>query len=142
MTDIAGARLALGRPESYENSHAVDRTLRDLGVEPGRRQAAGGCIPAAVSILDGEADVAVVSNYCARYGLDQIVGKPGTFRILGETSPIPFATVALTSRVPEPLRAAIKRAWLRDAESPPGHAPFPGGLRAPAAWTPEELGRG
>jgi ABC-type phosphate/phosphonate transport system substrate-binding protein len=141
MADVAGKRLALGRPESYENSHAVDRALRDLGVEPGPRQAAGGCIPAAVSILDGEADVAVVSSYCTRYALDQIVGKPGAFRILGETAPIPFATVALTSRVPGSLRAAIKSAWLGDAESPRERPPFPGGFRPPAAWTPEELGR-
>ena len=140
MADVAGVRLTLGRPESYENFHAVDRALRRLGVEPGSRHAAGGCIPAAVSILDGEADVAVVSSYCTRYGLDAIVGQPGAFRILGETAPVPFATVALTSRVAAPLRAAIGRAWLDDAASP-AHRPFPGGIRPPAPWTPEELGR-
>ena len=142
LDGVAGSRLALGRSESYENSHAVDRILHHLGVEPGRREAAGGCIPAAVSVLDGEADVAVVSNYCTRYGLDQIVGKPGAFRILGETAPIPFATVALTSRVPAPLRVAIAHAWLDDACSPRGRARFPGGIRPPVPWTPEELRRG
>ena len=39
---------------------SADRLMARLGVEPGSRYAAGGCIPAAVSILDGEADIAVV----------------------------------------------------------------------------------
>ena len=141
LADVAGARLTLGRPDSYENSHAVDRALRDVGVEPARRESAGGCIPAAVAILDGEADIAVVSSYCTRYGLDQIVGKPGAFRIVGETAPIPFATVALTARVPAALRAAIARSWLSGTGATPGRCPFPGGFHPPAPWTPEELRR-
>lgn len=134
LADVSGRRLALGRPESYENSHAADRALKGFHVVPGDRLAAGGCIPAAVSVLDGDADVAVVSNYCTRYGLDEILAERGAFRILGETAPIPFATLILSTRVPAQARAAIKAALLGGA----GEV-VPGGLRPPAPWAPEEL---
>ncbi|MEW5984091.1 MAG: PhnD/SsuA/transferrin family substrate-binding protein [Acidobacteriota bacterium] len=139
LAQVSGKRLALGRPESYENSYAADRVLRGLAIEPAECRAAGGCIPAAVSVLDGEADVAVVSNYCTRYGLDEILAERGAFRVLGETAPIPFATLVVSERVPAATREAIKAALLGGHDPRGTEQVFPGGLRPPAPWDPEEL---
>ncbi len=142
LAQLSGKRLALGRPESYENAHAADRALTALGVASGDRYAAGGCIPAAVAVLDGEADVAVVSNYCTRYGLDEILASRGAFRVLGETAPIPFATFMLSARVPGHARAAIAAALLDGDGSSRVGSVFSGGVRRPGPWAPEELGHG
>lgn len=138
MEDVAGKRLAIGRPESYENSYAVERALGKLGILPQSKQEYGGCIPAAVSVLDGDAEVAVVSSYCTRYGLDEIIGKPGAFRILGETTAIPFVTFALSVRVPAEIRHRLKALLLQSSAAADL---FPGGVRAPIDWDPEELRR-
>ena len=96
---------------------------------------------AAVSVIEEETDAAVVSNYCVRFGLDEMLGRPGAFRTLGETAPIPFGTFAVSTDLPDDLRASLKacvqRAFTRGI--PPDL--FPGGLRPPVDWIPEELER-
>ncbi len=138
IRDIAGRRLAMGRSVSYENSHAAGGALRGLGVEPQAWLEFAGCIQAAVSVLEGETDAAVVSNYCVRYGLDDIVGRPGAFRTLGETAAIPFVTFALPERIPAGVRARMKDSLLG---SDAARSLVRGGLRPPLEWQPKELER-
>jgi ABC-type phosphate/phosphonate transport system substrate-binding protein len=141
MTDLDGRRLGTGGPDSYENFHAVDRLLGSLGVRPAARRQYDRCVHAAVSVIDGETDAAVISSYCVRFGLDTYVGRPGVFRTLGETRPIPYATVAVSTAVPTPVRAALAASLLDAAARGIPRDLFPGGLRPPAAWAPEELER-
>lgn len=139
MRDLTGRRLGTGRPESFETFHAVDPVLRALGVVPGARRQYDRCVHAAVSVLEGDIDAAVVSNYCVRFGLDTYVGQPGVFRTLGETAPIPYATFAVSTSVPRDVRTRLKASLLHAAaRGLPRHL-FSGGLRPPADWTPAEL---
>jgi len=135
------ARLGTGGPELYENFHAVDRLLEALGVRPDARRQYDRCVHAAVSVLEGDTDAAVVSNSCVRFGLDEYVGRPGVFRALGETARIPYATLAVSTAVPRDLRAGLKASLLDAAARGIPRDLFPGGLRPPAAWAPEELER-
>jgi hypothetical protein len=133
LQHLAGRKLAIGRSASYENSHAVNRLLRKNGIKAADMQEFPGCVQATVAVLEGEADAAVVSSYCARYGLDDIAGRPGAFRVVGETESIPFVTVALPRSVPAPVRAELKNLLLNTPDL------IPGGLRPATEWKPEEL---
>lgn len=139
MADLTGRRLGTGGPDSYENFHAVNRLLQALDVKPGTRRTYDRCVHAAVSVIEGDTDTAVVSNYCVRFGLDDYVGQPGVFRTVGETAPIPFATFAVSTALPEDLRERLRASLLDPAGDGVPRDRFPGGLRPPAAWTPEEL---
>ena len=141
MTDLDGRRLGTGGPGSYENFHAVDRLLAALDVRPAARRQYDRCVHAAVSVIEGETDAAVVSSYCVRFGLDQYVGRPGVFRALGETRPIPYATVGVSTAVPSSIRAALQTSLLDASARGVAGDLFPGGLRPPSAWAPEELNR-
>jgi len=141
VADVDGRRLGTGGPDSYENFHAVDRLLASLGVRPAARRPYDRCVHAAVSVVEGETDAAVISSYCVRFGLDDYVGRPGVFRTLGETAPIPYATFAVSTTVPEPARAALAASLLDAPARAAAGDRFPGGLRPPAAWAPEELER-
>lgn len=141
VADLDGRRLATGGPESYENFHAVGRLLAALGVRPAARRRYDRCVHAAVSVVEGETDAAVISSYCVRFGLDDYVGRPGAFRAFGETPPIPYATVAVSTTIPGPARAALGASLLDASARGAAGDLFPGGLRPPAAWAPEELER-
>lgn len=141
MGDLTGRRLGTGGPDSYENFHAVERALQALGVRPAARRQYDRCVHAAVSVLEGETDAAVVSNYCVGFGLDEYVGQPGVFRTLGETAAIPYATFAVSTTVPGDLRARLQASLLGASARGIPRDLYPGGLRPPAAWTPEELER-
>jgi len=141
MTDLHGRRLATGGPESYENFHAVDHLLATLGIRPAARRRYDRCVHAAVSVVEGETDAAVISSYCVRFGLDTYVGRPGLFRTLGETPSIPYATFAVSTTIPEPTRTALAASLLDASARGAAGDLFPGGLRPPAAWAPEELER-
>jgi ABC-type phosphate/phosphonate transport system substrate-binding protein len=141
MDDLTGHRLATGRPESYETFHAVDRLLRSLDVVPALRREYDRCVHAAVSVLEDDTDAAVVSNYCVRFGLDTYVGQPGAFRTLGETAPIPYATLAVSTAVPRDVRVRLKAALLDAACGGVAGPSRAGSLGLPAEWTPAELER-
>jgi ABC-type phosphate/phosphonate transport system substrate-binding protein len=141
MDDLTGRRLATGRQETYETSHAVDRVLQALRIVPGARREYDRCVHAAVSVLEDETDAAVVSSYCVRFGLDAYVGRPGAFRTLGETAPIPYATLAVSTAVPRDVRARLKASLLEAVRGGSVAPRFAGSLGPPVEWTPAELER-
>jgi len=141
LADLDGRRLGTGGPGSYETFHAADRLLAARGVRPAARRQYDRCVHAAVAVIEGEIDAAVISSYCVRFGLDDYVGRPGVFRPMGETAPIPYATLAVATTVPEPARLALTAALLDASARGAAGERFPGGLRPPVPWAPEELER-
>jgi len=141
MDDLTGRRLGTGGSDCYETFHAVNRLLDGLGVMPTLRREYDRCVHAAVSVLEGDTDAAVVSSYCVRFGLDAYVGRPGAFRTIGETAPIPFATFAVSRAVPRAVRDRLRMALLEAVARGESRDHFPGTLHPPVEWTPVELER-
>lgn len=141
MDDLTGRRLGTGGADCYETFHAANRLLDGLGVSPALRREYGRCVHAAVSVLEGDTDAAVVSSYCVRFGLDAYVGRPGAFRTIGETAPIPFATFAVSRAVPRALREQLRTSLLEAVADGVPRDHFPGTLSHPVEWTPVELER-
>jgi ABC-type phosphate/phosphonate transport system substrate-binding protein len=141
IADLEGKTLGTGRSHAYENSHAVARALEQVRVAPRRTPAYDCCMHAAVAVLEEEVDAAVVSSYCVRFGLDDALGRPGIFRTIGETAPIPFGTFALSTAVPPRVRARLMNLLLDPSTRERASRAFPGGVHPPARWDPEELNR-
>ncbi len=141
LADLSGKRLAVGRSESYENSHAVDRTLRGLGIALGAREEYPGCLQAALSVVEGKCDAAVVSSYCPRYGLYDMLGPKADLRSIGETAAIPFVTFALSERADRGLRSRLREALLEARGTRLCGDLLAGALLPPLEWKPEELDR-
>ena len=113
LEDIRDQRLRFGPPGSIEKDGLARDALTGAGIPiPAPLPRSADCTAAALAVVDGEADIAVVSSYA----LPLVEGcgaiQPGRLKVIGQTAPAPFITV-FTPDAPGPAeRQAILAALL------------------------------
>jgi ABC-type phosphate/phosphonate transport system substrate-binding protein len=111
LNHLAGKTVSLGPVEDEETHGAARRAFEAASVAV-NFQTAGSIDSAAVAMNDGEADGAVVSGFLPE--LLEGCGKldRGSFKIIGETEPVPFIRVFATAGVDADLEAKLTRVLL------------------------------
>lgn len=120
VADLAGRRILFGPPDSDEKRAAALAALEAFGIPmPAQLPAAEGCTTAAMAVVDGASDAAVISSYAMPLleGCGTIA--EGELRVIGRTDPVPFIGVFATGRVPASLDAALRAALCRVAADAP-----------------------
>ncbi|MDD4888490.1 MAG: PhnD/SsuA/transferrin family substrate-binding protein [Phycisphaerae bacterium] len=144
LKGLAGKRLAIGDPDSYEKSFTIRRMLAASGVKPEFVRKAT-CLSAALAVKEGETDAAVLSSYAYLYGTLEAVEMPRV-REIARTGPIPFITVGVFDTMDAAARSQLRNVLGAYVVSESGHSLVPppadlGDTRItrPVEWTPAEL---
>jgi ABC-type phosphate/phosphonate transport system substrate-binding protein len=120
MKDLADYRILFGLAGDDERHSAALATLAEHGVTPvPPLQMAASNTAAALAVIEGAADAAVISGYAAPLidGCDGV--DKGALRVIGRTAPVPFITVFATAQVTQTAERAIVDALLGVANDPP-----------------------
>ncbi len=111
IEDLQGRRILFGPAASDEKHAAALATLEAFDVAvPKELAISGGCSTAALAVVEGDADAAVVSSYAMPLleGCGTI--DRGALRIIGRTDPVPFIGAFVSAAADAPLQEAIARA--------------------------------
>jgi outer membrane protein assembly factor BamB len=114
VPDLAGRRILFGYPEEAEKHAAALDLLRTLGVPaPTEISLEATCTAAALAVVKGAADAAVISDYA--WPLLSACGalEAGSVRVVGRTKPVPFIGVFVTGPLAADDEAGILRVLRR-----------------------------
>ena len=111
--DIEGRKVLFGPVEADEKHAAALATLETFATPPaGKLSIAPACSTAAVSVVEKEADAAVISSY----SLPLLEGcgtiDKGALRVIARTDPVPFIGVFATESLDAAQRQAVVKALL------------------------------
>ena len=142
--DMKGKRVALGESDGYEKHYAALTLLQKHGIAPSPKDRIefSGCIESIGALLDGKADVAIISDYAFDADCLVDIASKDDFRVLGQTDPpIPQTSLLLDrSRVSNDVAQRLRRALLELAGDAELQASLLGdGFTRPAPWSPSEL---
>ena len=137
-SDITGKILAIGQDDSYEKYYLPLKMMKEEGINPAKKVNKSSCTEGINMLLDGTADVAVISDYALVASCAVDIAGPDAFRTIWKTEDIPLCSVILDlHRISEPDAARLQAALLKISE---GEMPesFAGkGFVKPVSWKPE-----
>lgn len=119
IADLKDYRLLLGPEDSLEKRPAALASLEafDLPV-PSEVPSSSSCSSAALAVVEGDADAAVISSYAMPLLEGCGTVDKGTLRIVGRTDPVPFICVFATDRVDAKLERELLRSMLALNDQP------------------------
>lgn len=133
LHDLDGRLILFGTPDEEERSAAAVAALRQARAAPtGVLETRPDCDLTARALVDREADAGVISSYAIPLVTGCGVVKPGAFRIVGMTAPVPFVAVYVSARISANLRRSLllalfsvrtNRGLLRKLETRNGFVP-------------------
>ena len=107
LADVAGKRIALGQADSYEKNQVPLQMLAAKGIRPSERLFLSSCGENLSALMDGKAEVAVVSSYALTASCAVDFAKPEQFRTLAETPKMPLTSL-LVDLKKVPLAEALR----------------------------------
>jgi outer membrane protein assembly factor BamB len=113
IRDLGSHRILFGPPGEDERHDAALKALAESGVTavPPLRTSPS-CTAAALAVVEGAADAAVVSEYAQPAIEDCDAIDRGSLRVIGRTPPVPFITVFATEKVTRAVEQQILDALL------------------------------
>jgi len=114
LDDAVGRSICLGPTDAVEKDRLAVEALAVLGVVlPSPIRRATDCTAAALAVVDGDVDIAVVSSYA----LPLVEGcgaiQPGVLNVIGRTGTAPFITLFASPSIGEVERIRIREGLLR-----------------------------
>jgi len=110
LEDLQDRRILFGPEDALEKRGAAIASLEAFDVSiPGEVLESSGCNSAAIAVVEGESDAAVISSYAMPLleGCGTI--DRGSLRIVAETDPVPFIAAFVSDRVgPEAEREIVE----------------------------------
>lgn len=138
LEDIVGKNLVIGQYDSYEKYHEALRMLDEKGIKPGKITHKASCLESIGELLDGNADMAVVSSYTWSATCAVDFTKPEDFRIIVTTPKIPLTSVILdTKKVDKKNASRLQNALLKFSGKNSPETMLSHGFVKPAPWTPK-----
>lgn len=135
--EISGKILVMGESSSYEKNHAALRYMREHSIVPAKVYTKASCLESIGEMLDGRADVAVVSDYTMTATCAVDIADPEDFRILAKTEKIPLTSVILDMKKVSGADALRLQSALLGVSGKNASKELLGsGFIKPAAWIP------
>ncbi len=137
LADITGLTLVTGQKDSYEKYHLPMYMLEENGVEPKKIYGKSSCLECINELLDGRAEVAVVSDYTFSASCAVDVANPDEFKTIAETERIPLTSVILDmDKVSETDALRLQKALLALSGSKSPEGMLGKGFAKPVSWKP------
>ncbi len=133
LGDLADHRIVFGPAADPERHADALATLSYSGIAPvPPLQVTQTCREALQTLTRHETDAAVVSSYALAALENENAAGPASFRVVGRTTPQPFITAFVTSRIGPSAERTITEALL----SLQAHPPLLGALKSQAGFIP------
>lgn len=140
MSEINGKVLVAGQQDSYEKYHSPFNMMKKAKIAPSKIINKSSCLENLNLLMDGSADVAVISNYALTASCAVDVAKPEDFRIIGETEQMPLCSVILDmSKVDEADALRLQKALIELSGDNAPAGLISKGFVLPAKWTPVQF---
>jgi len=121
LADLKGYRVLFGPEDSDEKHSAAMAALREAGIPVAEKpEIRFGCSESALEVIENKSKkpaVAVISSYAMALLEGCGTVDKGSLRLIGETKPLPFITVAATQSVDLQTRKKILDALLAVGEN-------------------------
>ena len=142
MSEINGKVLVAGQQDSYEKYHSPFNMMKKAKIAPSKIINKSSCLENLNLLMDGSADVAVISNYALTASCAVDVAKPEDFRIIGETEQMPLCSVILDmSKVDEADALRLQKALIELSGDNAPAGLISKGFVLPAKWTPVQFSK-
>ena len=137
MADVDGKVLVAGNTDSFEKYHAAMRLLEKEGIKPSRLYFKASCMESVGELMDGAAEVAVISDYAMTASCIVDIASPDDFRTIGETERMPLCSVVLNmDKVSEADALRLQNALLEISKTNLPEKVQGKGFVLPASWSP------
>ncbi|MCK9303897.1 MAG: PhnD/SsuA/transferrin family substrate-binding protein [Bacteroidales bacterium] len=137
MSEINGKVFVAGQQDSYEKYHSPLTLLAKDNIVPSEIINKSSCLENLNILMDGDADVAVISDYTLTASCAVDVANPEDFSIIGETEQTPLCSVILDmSKVNESEALRLQKALLELSGDNAPAGLISKGFVHPAKWTP------
>lgn len=138
--DINGKTIALGQADSYEKYHLPMHMMQKEGITPGYVINKPICTEGINALLDGTADVAVISDYAFIASCAADFADEDAFRIIWKTGDIPLCSVMLDlDRISEKDALKLQQALLAITDEGIPEEFASSGFVKPLLWTPDPI---
>ncbi|RMF93398.1 MAG: hypothetical protein D6741_13730 [Planctomycetota bacterium] len=118
LADLTDRRILLGPPEADEKYGSALALLEAFAIPaPSQASSSPSCASAALAVVEGDADAAVISSYAMPLVEGCGTIDHGTLRVLIRTDPVPFITVFAVD-LDTQEREAVHEAFTRLKERP------------------------
>jgi len=135
LSDLNGARLAMGQADAYEKHQGVLALLAEARAKPEIVEKAS-CIECLDLLLSHKVDAAAVSNYALTADCAVDIVGPDDFRVIGETAKIPLTSFMVDrTRVSDGDIARLRSALIGLTDLPASMRG--GGFVAAMPWEPK-----
>lgn len=137
LDDVNGKRLVIGQADSNEKYHMPMLMMEKRKVRPGQLFNKASCTESISMLLDGSADIAVVSDYSLIASCAADLGKEEDFRIIAKTDAIPLCSVIIDrQKVSDAVTLRLQKALLELSGENAPETMLSKGFVKPARWTP------
>lgn len=143
IADLRGRSVLFGPEDSEEKHQAAIAALKQHRIPtPAKPPTSKGCTDAAMDLLDGKADAAVISSYAAPLLEGCGTVDKGELRVVGKTGTVPFIYAFASAKLGAGAKAALQAALcdmgtdaslLEAMESRHGFIPYRGPVAGEAA---------
>lgn len=131
FADLRGCRWCYNEPESYSGYQVVRHRLAEMGLGLGffgRVIESGSHLRSLDMILAGDADAAAIDSQVLEVALRDHPGLAEGLRVIAALGPSPVQAVVVSTRLPEPLRWALRSSLLAMGDDPRAVPHLAGGL--------------
>ncbi len=115
--DLKGYKVVFGEASADEKHAAALALFKDLGVDvPGKPDTCLACTEGATQVMAGAKKGEKIATVISSYAKPLLEGcgtiEKGDLRVVGETEPVPFVVAFADEKLPESVRAELKKALL------------------------------
>lgn len=140
LNGIAGKRIVIGEPDSYEKYFSALDMLIQNSIKPDKIYQKASCLETIGELLDDKADVAVVSDYALTADCAVDIASKDDFKIIANTEKIPLTSFIVDlDKVSHSTALRIQDALIAISKNKLPASMLGKGFVLPAKWTPKPV---
>lgn len=140
FADINSKKVIMGPHGGYEKHYLAKQTMKQKNINPASIAEAPACMTALIEMHDGNADVAIISDYAMVTSCVSEIFPVEDFKVIGKTTnTTPYVSFYVSEKVPCKVRKNLQKCLLKmKGDNVPEKMNCKGWI-SPLNWNPAEL---